>query len=97
MGFIPQNLLHAKYDDYMIIEEADAISECNNLLSKGIVVGASSGAVAYAIQNYTGYSNDLGVESIVGIFPDRGERYLDTIYDKEWCSKIDIDNNVRFS
>lgn len=95
--FVPQNLVHAKYDDYMIIEEADAISECNNLLSKGIVVGASSGAVAYAIQNYTGYLNDLGAESIVGIFPDRGERYLDTIYDKEWCSKIDIDNNVQFS
>lgn len=94
--FVPKNLVHAKYDDYMIVEEADAISECNNLLAKGIVVGASSGAVAYAIQNYTGYSNDLGAESIVGIFPDRGERYLDTIYDKEWCRKIDIDNNVRF-
>lgn len=58
-GIIPQNLVHAKYDDYMVIEEADAISQCNILLSKGIVVGASSGAVAYAIQNYTGYSNDL--------------------------------------
>ena len=36
------------------------------------------------IQNYTGYSNDLEYRKIVGIFPDRGERYLDTIYDKEW-------------
>lgn len=81
-GLIPQNLVHAKYDDYMIIEEVDAISECNKLLTKGIVVGASSGAVAYAIQNYTGYSNDLEPRKIVGIFPDRGERYLDTIYDK---------------
>ena len=88
-GLIPQNLVHAKYDDYMIIEEVDAISECNKLLTKGIVVGASSGAVAYAIQNYTGYSNDLEPRKIVGIFPDRGERYLDTIYDKEWCNKID--------
>lgn len=57
--FVPQNLVHAKYDDYMIVEEADAISECNNLLTKGIVVGASSGAVAYAIQNYTGYSKRM--------------------------------------
>ena len=88
-GLIPQNLVHAKYDDYMIIEEVDAISECNKLLTKGIVVGASSGAVAYAIQHYTGYSNDLEPRKIVGIFQDRGERYLDTIYDKEWCNKID--------
>ncbi|MDE6231907.1 MAG: pyridoxal-phosphate dependent enzyme, partial [Lachnospiraceae bacterium] len=58
-GFVPHNLEYAKYDDYMIIEETDAISECNNLLSKGIVVGASSGAVVYAIQNYMDYSEDL--------------------------------------
>lgn len=75
----------------MIIEEVDAISECNNLLLRGIVVGASSGAVVHAIQNYTDYSDDLETKEIVGIFPDRGERYLDTIYDKQWCDKIDID------
>lgn len=93
-GFVPHNLEYAKYDDYMIIEETDAISECNNLLSKGIVVGASSGAVACAIQNYMGYYGDLETKKIVGIFPDRGERYLDTIYDKEWCGKMDIDTGV---
>ena len=87
-GILPSNLLSAKYDDYMIIEEVDAISECNKLLSKGIIVGASSGAVAYAIQTYTGYLNDLEHKKIVAIFPDRGERYLDTIYDKEWVNKI---------
>lgn len=90
-GFVPQNLTHAKYDDFVIIEEVDAISECKKLLSKGIVVGASSGAVAYAIQNYKKYSDDLQMEKIVGVFPDRGERYLDTIYDKDWCNKVGID------
>lgn len=84
----PQNLIHAKFDDYMIVEKIEAISECNKLLKKGIIVGASSGAVAYAIQKYTGYSNCLESTKIVGIFPDRGERYLDTIYNNEWCDKI---------
>lgn len=55
------------------------------------MVGASSGAVAYAIQNYGGYSEDLQTKKIVGLFPDRGERYLDTIYNKEWCNKVGID------
>mgnify|MGYP001028219295 FL=1 len=87
-GFVPLNLTHAKYDDYIIVEEMNAISECNRLLSKGIVAGASSGAVAYAIQNYKGYSTNLKNRNIVGIFPDRGERYLDTIYNSEWCRKI---------
>lgn len=26
--FVPKNLVHAQFDDYMIIEEADAISFC---------------------------------------------------------------------
>ena len=90
-GFVPQNLQHAKYDDFIIIDESDAISECRNLLLKGIMVGASSGAVAYAIQNYGGYSEDLQTKKIVRLFPDRGERYLDTIYNKEWCNKVGID------
>lgn len=93
-GFVPQNLAYAKYDDYMIVEESDAVSECNTLLSKGIVAGALSGAVAHAIQNYMGYSSDLDTRKIIGIFPDRKKRYLDTIYDKEWCSKLDIDTGV---
>ena len=89
-GLVPLNLLSAKYDDYIIVEEKDAILECNNLLSKGIFVGASSGAVAYAIQNYKGYLDDFDRKKVVGIFPDRGERYLDTIYNKEWYDKIEI-------
>lgn len=87
-------MTYAKYDDYMIVEESEAISECNNLLVKGIVAGASSGAVAYAIQNYTGYSNDLETKTIVRIFPDRGERYLDTIYDEKWRNMIGIDYKI---
>ena len=90
MGFVPKNLVHAQFGDYMIIEEADAILECNNLLARGIVVGASSGAVVSTIQNYTGYSSNGEEKKIVGIFPDRGERYLDTIYDKQWCRRISL-------
>ena len=45
----------------------------------------------YAIQNYGGYSEDLQMKKIVGLFPDRGERYLDTIYNTEWCNKVGID------
>ena len=53
-----------------------------------MVVGASRG-VAHAIQNYTGYSNDLEPRKIVGIFPDREKGNLDTnIWQKEWCNKI---------
>lgn len=72
-GFVPQNLTYAKYDDYMIIEEAVAISECNNLFARGIVVGASSGAVAYAIQGYMGYSKDLETKKQLDIVRIEGK------------------------
>ncbi len=85
-GFVPDNLRNAIYDDYVIVEEKDAIIECNKLLKQGIIVGASSGAVAYAIQSYTQYEKDRN-KCILGIFPDRGERYIDTIYNSEWCKK----------
>lgn len=95
-GFIPQNLKHAKYDDYIIVEEEDAISGSYDLLNRGVVVGASSGAVAYAIQHYKKYLNNIGNRKIVGIFPDRGERYLDTIYNKKWCNMIAMDKEGDF-
>lgn len=52
----------------MIIEKIDAVAECNNLLEKGSVVGALSGAVVHAIQNYKNYFADLKLKNIVGIF-----------------------------
>ena len=41
-GFVPNNLIHAWFDDYMIIEKADVILECNNLLARGIDTDYSS-------------------------------------------------------
>ena len=82
-GFKPDNLKNAIYDEYIIIEEKDAILQCKKLLKQGIVVGASSGAVACAIQSYLKYEKKENAD-IVGIFPDRGERYVDTIYNDAW-------------
>lgn len=81
----PGNLLSAKLDEVIIVSEQDCIIECRKLLNQGIFVGASSGATIAAIKKL--FNKQKINTSIVTIFPDRGDRYLNTIYSKSWCSE----------
>ena len=49
------------------------------MLEHGLFVGASSGAVLSAI-----IQTNESDKNIVAIFPDRGDRYLDNLYNDEW-------------
>jgi cysteine synthase A len=82
LTYSPGNLKHALIDDYVIVKELDCIMECRNLMSQSVSVGTSSGAVASAIKTM---KNKLMNKTVVGIFPDRGERYIDTIFNDDWC------------
>ena len=55
-------------------------------LNKVFFAGGSSGAVSAAIEKYANKikSDDI----VVSVFPDRGERYLSTIYNDEWCKNM---------
>lgn len=81
---IPGNLKNAIIDKIVKVTDYECIINCNFLLKQGIFVGASSGAVIAAIRK-TGDCN----KHVVAIFPDRGDRYLDNLYNQEW-----IDNNL---
>jgi hypothetical protein len=49
---------------------------------EALLAGGSSGAVMMAVERI---SPEIPRDAIcVAIFPDRGERYLDTIYSDEW-------------
>lgn len=80
--FLDQNLI----DTVLHITDEESIAGCHELLTKeSILAGGSSGAVISAIKKLA--PKIAKGESVVGIFSDRGERYLDTIYNKEWISK----------
>ena len=79
----PGNLAQAQIDDIVIVSEWECITECKNLLSKGVFVGVSSGATIAAVKKYFTTSME---QCVVAIFPDRGERYIKTAYDSEWCA-----------
>lgn len=73
-------------DEVVFVSEADCVRGCRRLARReAILAGGSSGAVVAAIDAYGGR---LPVGACcVAVLPDRGERYLDTIYSDAWVAE----------
>ncbi len=85
----PKILGEALIDDKIIVNEVDTIKACYELLEKyTFFVGGSSGSVFTGIKQYFKAVGTQIPLNIVTIFPDRGERYYSTIYNREWCENI---------
>jgi cysteine synthase A len=84
---VPSNFLNVdKIWDHIAVTDIDCIKGCWLLLKKeGILCGGSTGGVVIAIQEYM--KKIPRNSNCVFLLSDRGERYLDTIYNKEWLLK----------
>jgi len=73
-------------DRALLVSDWECIVGCRRLLrTEAILAGGSSGAVVMAFERV---KQELEAGSTcVLIFPDRGERYLDTIYSDEWVRR----------
>ena len=68
------------------LNDVDCVMGCRMLTrTEAILAGGSSGAVIMAVQKL--YNQIPNGAICVVIFPDRGERYLDTIYADEWVEE----------
>jgi len=77
-GFIPDVLNADVYDEVVAVEDKDAYDTGRMIArTEGVLVGISSGAVAWAGIETAKRPENQG-KSIVMIFPDTGERYLST-------------------
>ncbi len=84
-SIVPDLLKRAKIDDVIMVEESAAIIACRELLSeRGLFVGGSSGSVYSAVKNYFCGSLPEKELNVVVIFADKGERYMDTVYNDTW-------------
>jgi len=83
---VPEQLSLPEVDAVIYATDWESTLACRHLAdSQGILAGGSSGTVMAAI---TKLIPNLGKGScIVTLLPDRGERYLDTVYDPEWPSQ----------
>ena len=73
-------------DECVHVTDLECVVGCRRLVySEGILAGGSSGGVLTALSNNR-HRIPRGA-TVVVIFHDRGERYLDTIYSDDWVEK----------
>jgi N-(2-amino-2-carboxyethyl)-L-glutamate synthase len=79
----PELLVEEEVDDVIYVDDYDSARGCRELLrGEGILAGGSSGAVIAAVQRLV---PELPKGSrVVTLLPDRGERYMDLVYDDAW-------------
>ena len=70
-------------DDIVLVTDLECVTGCRRLVGQeAILAGGSSGAVVSAVEKLRD-SIPAGA-NCVAILPDRGERYLETIYNDSW-------------
>jgi len=81
----PELLVEEEVDDVIYVDDHDSAVGCRELLlGEGILAGGSSGAVIAAVQRLAPQL-PRGAR-VVAILPDRGERYMDLVYDDDWVA-----------
>ena len=94
-GRIPELFRAGLQSDHVYVSDIECVVSCRRLLKcEGILAGASSGAVIHAIGTVA--AQIPADATCVAILCDRGERYLDMIYDDAWVEHTlgyQIDSN----
>jgi len=92
-SIVPDLLDPHEVDEVVRVTDAEAAQGCLDLVeTEGIFAGGSSGAVVAALRRLL---PDLSPASrVVTILPDRGERYLDTVYDAQWQARVGAERMV---
>lgn len=84
---VPELLNPTEVDEVIYVNDAESAMGCRELLEKeGIFAGGSSGSVIAAIKKLVPTLE--GNCNIVTVFPDRGDRYIDMVYDDQWLAKL---------
>jgi N-(2-amino-2-carboxyethyl)-L-glutamate synthase len=83
---VPKLLKRELVDGVIHVSDLECVVGCRRLVrEEAILVGGSSGAVIMAIERVR--DTIAAGATCVAIFPDRGERYLDTIYSDGWVEQ----------
>lgn len=85
-SMVPEILAKAKIDDVVMVDEVATLLMCHEMLREhSIFAGGSSGSVIAGIRKYFRLHPPQRRVNVVTVFPDRGERYVNTVYNEEWC------------
>ncbi|MFD9002308.1 2,3-diaminopropionate biosynthesis protein SbnA [Streptomyces sp. NPDC059582] len=87
MSMRPPLLDESYVDEVIRVEEADTIRTCHRLARRGFLFGGSTGTVVSGAVDWLNRHDTPGITA-VGIAPDLGERYLDTMYQTNWLRDL---------
>lgn len=91
-AFHPPLLEEGGISEAIIVSNLDCVAGCRELVAKtNVFAGGSSGACFVAAKKYL--ANSPGKRCVL-VFPDSGDRYVDTIYNNKWVE--DLPGGVRF-
>lgn len=89
LSFVPPNLDFSLLDRAYVVNDELSFSVCHALAKReGLLLGASTGAIVAAGLHLAKQLKENS--KILMINPDRGDRYLETVYDSEWLSKNNL-------
>lgn len=92
-SMIPDILSSAKIDEVVMIDEWTTIAMCHELyLKHSLFAGGSSGSVYAAIKQFFNENRGIRSANAVFILADRGERYMNTIYNDEWVRNFETNH-----
>lgn len=91
LSFIPPNFDPSLLDFAYTVSDRVAFSFCHQIAQlEGLLLGASTGAILAGGLAYARSQSDRCL-SILMLNPDRGDRYLETVYDRDWLQENQID------
>jgi cysteine synthase A len=93
MSIRPPLLDESYVDEVIQVEEADTIRACHRLAQRGFLFGGSTGTVVSGAMSWLA-RHDSPELTAVAIAPDLGERYLDTIYRRNWLQDVSSEKVV---
>ncbi len=91
LSFVPPNFDRSLLDVAYTVSDRVAFSCCHQIARlEGLLLGASTGAILAGGLAYARSQGDRNL-SILMLNPDRGDRYLETVYDLDWLKANHID------
>ncbi len=84
---VPELYTPGEIDHVIHVDDRESVIGCRLLMEReGIFAGGSTGSIVAALQKLL--PTIPPNSKVVTIFPDRGERYLDSVYDEKWVNAL---------
>lgn len=84
----PAILDESYVDDVVCVEEVDTVRTCHRLARTGFLFGGSTGTVVSGATSWLSLYDPHAELTAVAVAPDLGERYLDSVYSRNWLEGV---------